>query len=191
MNQLTKFFVSTIAVLGCLQWSSKAIAVTFSWTGGGGYSATGNFTYNDANSDNFARTGEFTSFNITFTDSGNAVLKTYDINQLQLFTSAFNFNYDIINNHILATGNYNTANGFSIGDSQNDGLGGGYWLYTDFTGLNDIAFDNGSSGPLDSGGTFNTQAVPFEFSPTLGFLILGGWFGGRKLISAFKQNSRG
>ncbi len=34
---------------------------------------------------------------------------------------------------------------------------------------------------------FDVQPVPFEFSPTLSLLVLGGCFGGKKLINKFKN----
>jgi hypothetical protein len=35
----------------------------------------------------------------------------------------------------------------------------------------------------------NVEQVPFEFSPTLGLLVIGGLFGGSHLRSRFKSNN--
>ena len=64
MRQLVKFAIGTITFFGCLQGALSAQAITFefNWTGDSGYSATGNFNFNDANSDGFARSNEFGVF---------------------------------------------------------------------------------------------------------------------------------
>jgi hypothetical protein len=178
MRQLVKFAIGTITFFGCLQGALSAQAITFefNWTGDSGYSATGNFNFNDANSDGFARSNEFTAFNITFRDDVSNSLATYDLNQLQLFTPAFNFNYDIVNNLVLQSGNSDAIDGFSIGDSV--GVPGfpGYLLNT--SAGSGITFGNSDFSSSDFGGTFAATPVPFEVSPTssLGIFILGAAF---------------
>lgn len=174
MRQLVKFAIGTITFFGCLQGALSAQAITFefNWTGDSGYSATGNFNFNDANSDGFARSNEFTAFNITFRDDVSNSLATYDLNQLQLFTPAFNFNYDIGNNKVLQSGNSDAIDGFSIGN----GDVGGYLLNT--SDASGITFGNSDFSSSDFGGTFAATPVPFEVSPTssLGIFILGAAF---------------
>ncbi|MEA5621338.1 proprotein convertase P-domain-containing protein [Cronbergia sp. UHCC 0137] len=45
---------------------------------------------------------------------------------------------------------------------------------------------NGNVGTLNNA-TLNVQPVPFEFSPTLGLLVLGGWFGRKKVVAKLKN----
>lgn len=65
----------------------------------------------------------------------------------------------------LAAGNYNYRVGFGVVDV--DGT------------------DRSSALLVDN---FDVQQVPFEFSPSLGLLIIGAWFGGSHLRSRFKSN---
>jgi hypothetical protein len=124
MRQFVKFAISTITFLGCLQGTLSAQAITFNWLGDDSYSATGDFTFNDANNDGFARPGEFTTLNITFKDSSSATLASYNLDYLQTTTPAFNFNYNIASNLVLQSGDPNASDGFSIGDSFRGMMGG-------------------------------------------------------------------
>ncbi|MEY2911045.1 MAG: hypothetical protein RLZZ184_354 [Cyanobacteriota bacterium] len=157
------FTIGIITFLACLQGSLSAQAITFNWRGDDGYSAMVDFTFNDVNNDGFARTSEFITFNITFKDSSSATLASYNLNYLQKTTPAFNFNYNIASNLILQSTDFNTDNGFSIGDNTT-----GYYFSTSPNG---ITFNNNDYNITDFGGT--VTAVPFESSPfTLSFLVV-------------------
>jgi hypothetical protein len=167
MRQFVKFAIGGIAFLSCLQGALSAQALTFqlNWTGDGGYSATGDFNFNDANNDGIARSNEFATFNITFSDNLSNTLATYNLNQLQLFTPAFNFNYDIVNNIVLQSGNSSDLDGFSIGDGDI-----GYLLNSN--GIDGISFGNSDLSISDFGGTVTATPIPFDFSPGVSFGIL-------------------
>jgi hypothetical protein len=166
------FTIGIITFLACLQGTLSAQAITFNWLGDGSYSATGDFSFNDANNDGFARKDEFTTFNITFKDSSSTTLASYDLNYLQTTTPAFNFNYNIASNLVLQSGNSYTPDGFSIGDNTT-----GYYFSSS---PSEITFSNSDSSITSFGGT--VTAVPFESSPfTLGFLVVP--FAIRKILN--------
>ncbi|WP_413172203.1 hypothetical protein [Anabaena azotica] len=189
MRQFIKFALGGIAFLSCFQTALSAQALTyqFTWTGDNGYSAVGNFSFNDTDNDTVARTNnsnnlnEFTVFNITFRDlvsNSLATLTTYDLNQLQSFNPAFNFNYDIVNNVVLQTGNPSDSDGFSIGDGD-----AGFLLTSN--GNDGVSFGDANETVFDFGGIVTATPIPFEFSPTLSLGILGAVFAiqkGRKRL---------
>ncbi|MBS9383588.1 MAG: hypothetical protein HEQ24_04905 [Dolichospermum sp. BR01] len=179
MRQFVKFAISTITFLGCLQGTLSARAITFNWLGDDSYSATGDFTFNDANNDGFARPGEFTTLNITFKDSSSATLASYNLDYLQTTTPAFNFNYNIASNSVFQSGDPNASDGFSIGDTTT-----GYYFSSSPGG---ITFSNSDNSITDFGGT--VTAVPFESSPfTLGFLVVP--FAIRKIFNRLQVKAK-
>ncbi len=54
-------------------------------------------------------------------------------------------------------------------------------------GFRVATIDNTSGQGVLTVNNFDAQPVPFEFSPTLSLLVLGGCFGGKKLINKFKN----
>ncbi|MEA5618815.1 hypothetical protein VB711_13340 [Cronbergia sp. UHCC 0137] len=171
---------------------ASALDFTLNWTGtdafGNGISSlTGTFTGTDLNSDGIIRGGtlfganEVTAFNVSFTNAnpGSVSLISYNLGQLQSFSPAFNFNYDITSSTVLQSGNAGDNNGFAIGDNS------GYLLDTTLgSGITFTDFANSAAD--DAGGTLTATPVPFEFSPTLGLLALGGWFGRKKVANKIK-----
>ncbi len=167
--------------------SAQALTYQFNWTGENGYSATGDFSFNDLDNDGIARANnsnnfnEFTVFNITFRElltNSLATLATYDLNQLQSLNPTFNFNYDFVNNVVLQTGNFSDADGFSISDGHN-----GFFLTRN--GKDRISFGETDETVFDFSGIVTATPIPFEFSPTLSLSILSAVFAiqkGRKRL---------
>jgi hypothetical protein len=187
MRQLVKFAIGGIAFLSCLQeaLSAQALTYQFTWTGNDSYSATGDFSFNNVNNDDFARSidNEFTTFNITFRDNSSNPLATYNLNQMQIFNPAFNFNYDIVNDLVLQSGNSNTLTGFSVGD-------GDFGFLLNTSAGSEISFGNNDFSISDFGGTLTATSVPFEFSQALSLGILGAAFAiqkGRKRLQVTKK----
>ena len=168
---------------------AKALDFSLSWTGtdvfGGTSSLTGTFSGADNDSDGILRTNnslgnnELTAFEVTFNNSSQGTLVTYNLSNLLSFSPNFNFNYDIANGEVLQSGNASSATGFSIG------INGEYLL--DTTAGSGITFTNFNNFLLNaSGGTLNATPVPFEFSQTLSLVILGGVFAMRKSLQRRK-----
>jgi len=158
---------------------ASALDFTLNWTGtdafGNGVSSlAGTFTGTDLDTDGIIEggslfgTNEVTAFDISFSNGGSLV--SYNLVQLQGFSSAFNFNYDIASSTVLQSGNAGDSNGFSIGS------GSGYLL--DTTLGSGITFtDYVNSAADDAGGTLTATPVPFELDATAGILTLGAIWG--------------
>jgi hypothetical protein len=183
LRDLFKVSLLTIAMSFGTVSSAHAISFTLNWTGTNGISLTGTFTGTD-NPDpvtglgdgvirggNLNGSNELSDFTITFRDSTNGNLATYDLNTQLISNSSFNFNYQLSPPPagILQAGNATDPNGFSIGISN------GYILDTtsgvvNFTDNNFVYFDSGNAA-------LTATPVPFEFEGSAGILTLGAIWG--------------
>jgi len=168
------FQVSLFAIAMTFGTVSSAHALTFTlnWTGNSGASLTGTFTGTDVDGDDVINgrgtNNEVTAFDITFRDSTNAELASYNLTQLLGFTPDFNFNYSLVSPvGVLQSGNALSTTGFSIGN--------GYLLETTESGIEFGDYVNFSAN--DSGGTLTATPVPFELDATAGILTLGSIWG--------------
>lgn len=89
------------------------------------------------------------------------------------------------NNFVHKNTNYYSAS--SNRDTYSvTGLAEGEYTYRVGFGVVDVdGTDRTSALLLDN---MNVEQVPFEFSPSLGLLVIGGLFGGSRLRSRFKSN---
>ncbi|WP_353930030.1 hypothetical protein WJM97_17255 [Okeanomitos corallinicola TIOX110] len=164
---------------------ANALDFNLTWTGtdafgAGTSSLTGTFSGVDLDSDgvleggNLSGGNEVTAFDITFSNTNEGTLATYNLSQLLSFNPSFNFNYDIASGNVLQSGNANSSTGFAIGDGDL-----GYLLDTTAgSGISFTDFNNFTAN--DQFGTLSATAVPFEFSPMLSLGILGAAFAIRK-----------
>ncbi|NET69659.1 MAG: hypothetical protein F6K62_00950 [Sphaerospermopsis sp. SIO1G2] len=192
-NRFLQVSLLTIVMGWGVSEPANALDFSLSWNGdgilGGGISSlTGTFSGVDSDSDGILEGGnlfgsnELTAFDITFNNSNEGTLATYNLSELLSFSPDFNFNYNIASGQVLQSGNANSATGFSIGNGVT-----GYLL--DTSAGSGISFaDNIDFSSSDLGGTLNatTTAVPFEFSQTLSLVILGGAFAMRKSLQRRK-----
>ncbi|MBE9210860.1 PEP-CTERM sorting domain-containing protein [Nostoc sp. LEGE 06077] len=190
---MNKFFTqikATVAVavvtsLATVINISQADAASFdlSWLGLQGYSARGNFTFDDSFLGSVVTRNELSDFNISFFDPTGALLQSFDYD-FPNPNSSFNFNFDTVSRTVLQTGNFDTTNGFDLGID----------FATEVTGLSFYTFVNSDQGVpnttiflkddlspeactvpncrLDIGGQLTATAVP-EPSAILGLLVAG------------------
>ncbi|MEM6434080.1 MAG: PEP-CTERM sorting domain-containing protein [Cyanobacteria bacterium P01_D01_bin.115] len=108
--------VGTALSLGTL---APAQAATFrlSWTGQIlGYSAEGQFSYDDAQTyeNGIVRGDDLDAFDITFFDPQGNLIQEFEDNHLTY--AGFNFNFDTQTGEILQDGSFNEPNGIDIGE---------------------------------------------------------------------------
>ena len=185
MRQLLKSATVGLLSLGACSLSVlPANGATISWEGTQGYSMTGDFDFNNLNGDDFARTAdsEITQFNVTFSDTSNNTLITYDLATLDTFFPEFNFNYQISTGQVLQSGDAGDPNGFRIGDNN----AGVILDTTQGSGISFVDNEFGSTPGFGFGGTLEATdeatAVPFEAEGTIGLVFLGSflWYRNRK-----------
>ncbi len=165
--------------------SASAISLNLNWTGTGAdptdiYSLTGSFTGTDLNSNGFIRsieTGEITDFTLNFFKN-SAPLVSYNSATI-LNDGQFNFNYEIVTNTILQTGNLADPTGFSIGAPNSSG-----YSLDSFDGSTLNFNDNTGGSDFASGGTLTATPVPFEFEGSAGILTIGAIWG----INKWRKN---
>jgi hypothetical protein len=122
------------------------------------------FTLYDANSDISTR-----SINVLDDSSGNI---------------SYPLGSEVTNFQGTNTTYYNTGNQYIYESSS---LAAGDYTYKVGFGVVDVdGVDRTSALLVDN---INVEQIPFEFSPTLGLLIVGALFGGSRLRSRFKSNN--
>ena len=176
---------STTYLAGTTSASAFSLNIIWSGTGdvSGTYSLTGSFTGNNTVVDDFIRSSdiEISDFVINFRQDPSTPLASYNFAQISTDPS-FNFNYQISTNTILQTGFPGVPTGFSIGNSVNgyslDSGNGSKLSFNDFTTAGDKSA---------SGGVLTATPVPFEFETGTGLLILGAWFGRKKVMTKIKS----
>lgn len=132
---------------------AKAITfLSFSWEGQvAGFGIEGEFSYDDASvpADGIVRKDDLLSFDVSFFDPEDNLLRTYVDNHLTY--DLFNFNYDTKSRMILQDGGFPEPDGIDIGEFTEIGE-------NQFTGLNFWSRPPGSSVPHvhfdDWGGEF-------------------------------------
>lgn len=175
--------VTSIATLVNLP-SADAASFNLEWTGEQGYSAKGNFSYDDNFSGSIVTEDDLTSFTISFFNPEGTLLQEFNYN-FPNQSSNFNFNFDTVTKTVLQTGNFDTSEGFDLGID----------FATEVTGLSFYTYQNADEGlptaqiflkddlspevcdtypncRLDLGGQLTAIAVP-EPGVILGLLVAG------------------
>jgi hypothetical protein len=164
--------------------SADAASFELNWQGNQGYSAKGNFSYDDSFIGNIVTKEQLTDFAISFFDPQGTLLQNFQYDFPQTDTS-FNFNFDTVTNTVLQTGNFDTANGFDLGiDFATDVTGLDFYTYLNAEqGLptatiflkDDLSPEVCDTFPdcrLDLGGQLTATAIP-EPGAITGLLVMG------------------
>lgn len=169
--------------------SANAASFDLDWIGNKGYSAKGNFSYDDDFLGSIVTKDELTRFAISFFDPEGTLLQRFNYD-FPNPSSSFNFNFDTVTQTVLQTGNFDTSEGFDLGID----------FATDVTGLDFYTYQNPDQGlptaqiflkddlspevcdtypdcRLDLGGQLTATAVP-EPGAILGLLVVGSLSGG-------------
>jgi hypothetical protein len=134
---------------------ANAAAFKLSWTGNQGYSAKGQFSYDDAVSGNIITKDQLNSFAISFFNPQGVLLQEFNYS-FPNSSSSFNFNFDRLEKKVLQTGNFDTPNGFDLGSNFN----------TDVQGLFFYTFGDSSQG-IPAGTIFLKDDNSPEVSPAV------------------------
>ena len=127
-NNLSASEIDAIALTE--EESTEETVFNFEWTGQiAGFSAEGQFSYDEDGSieDGIVREEDLNSFDISFYDPEDNLLKTYEDNHLTF--PEFNFAFDTETNEILQDGVYFGPTGLNVGEKTAVGD-------DEFTGLN-------------------------------------------------------
>ncbi|MBE9005204.1 PEP-CTERM sorting domain-containing protein [Fortiea sp. LEGE XX443] len=108
--------VAAIASTATLMNIPQADAASFqlSWLGLQGYSATGQFTFDDSFLGSTVTRDELSDFAISFFDPAGNLVQSFDYD-FPNPNSSFNFNFDTVSQTVLQTDNFDTPNGFDLG----------------------------------------------------------------------------
>ncbi|MCC5637051.1 PEP-CTERM sorting domain-containing protein [Nostoc sp. CHAB 5844] len=163
---------------------ADAAAYDLSWLGGQGYSARGNFKFDDSFLGSVVTRDQLSDFRISFFDPGGTLLQSFNYN-FPNPNSSFNFNFDTVSQTVRQTDNFDTPNGFDLGiDFATEITGLSFYTYVNpEQGLpnatiflkDDLSPEVCSTFPncrLDVGGQLTATAVP-EPSTILGLLVAG------------------
>ncbi|BAY39181.1 hypothetical protein NIES2111_35310 [Nostoc sp. NIES-2111] len=132
---------------------ADAAAFKLSWTGNQGYSAKGQFSFDDTSSSNIVTKDQLNSFAISFFNPQGVLLREFDYS-FPNSSNSFNFNFDRATRTVLQTGNFDTPNGFDLGSDFN----------TDVEGLFFYTFGD-SSREIPEGTIFLKDDNSLEVSP--------------------------
>ncbi|WP_242055424.1 hypothetical protein [Nostoc flagelliforme] len=120
MKSIRNQIKSTVAVaafssIATLMRVSSADAASYKldWLGDQGYSAEGQFSYNDSFLGSIVTKDQLTDFAISFFNPEGSLLQNFNYDFPQS-DSAFNFNFDTVTETVLQTGNFDTSNGFDL-----------------------------------------------------------------------------
>lgn len=191
MNRLFTPIKATVAVAIATSMATfinipQADAASFelSWVGGQGYSASGNFTFDDSFLGSVITRDQLSDFAISFFDPAGTLLQSFDYD-FPNPNSSFNFNFDTVSQTVLQTDNFDTPNGFDLGiDFATEVTGLSFYTFLDpEQGLpNATIFLKDDLSPevcptfpncrLDVGGELTATAIP-EPSAIFGLFVLG------------------
>ena len=108
--------------------SAEAAAFNLSWKGNQGYSAKGQFSYDDNSLETIVTKDQLTSFAISFLNPAGTVLKKFNYS-FPTSSSSFNFNFNKATKTVLQTGDFDTPNGFDLGSNFAEDVQG-FFFYT-------------------------------------------------------------
>ncbi|MBD2246928.1 PEP-CTERM sorting domain-containing protein [Nostoc sp. FACHB-888] len=174
---------SSIATLMSVS-SADAASYQLDWLGDQGYSAKGQFSYNDSFIGSIVTKDQLTDFAISFFNSEGSLLQNFNYDFPQS-DSTFNFNFDTVTETVLQTGNFDTSNGFDLGiDFATDVTGLDFYTYLNAEqklptakiflkdDLSPEVCDTYPNCRLDLGGELTATAIP-EPGAIFGLLVLG------------------
>ncbi|MBW4453574.1 MAG: PEP-CTERM sorting domain-containing protein [Nostoc indistinguendum CM1-VF10] len=174
---------SSIATLMSVS-SADAASYQLDWLGDQGYSAKGQFSYDDSFLGSIVTKDQLTDFAISFFNPKGSLLQNFNY-EFPQSDSTFNFNFDTVTETVLQTGNFDTSNGFDLGiDFATDVTGLDFYTYLNAEqGLptakiflkDDISPEVCDTYPncrLDLGGELTATAIP-EPGAIFGLLVLG------------------
>ncbi|MBD2515673.1 PEP-CTERM sorting domain-containing protein [Nostoc sp. FACHB-973] len=164
--------------------SADAASFELNWLGDKGYSAKGQFSYDDSFLLSIVTKEQLTDFAISFFDPQGSLLQNFQYDFPQADNS-FNFNFDTVTKTVLQTGNFDTPNGFDLGiDFATDVTGLDFYTYLNAEqGLptakiflkDDLSPEVCDTYPdcrLDFGGKLTATAIP-EPGVISGLLVVG------------------
>lgn len=164
--------------------SADAASYQIDWLGDQGYSAKGQFSYDDNFLGSIVTKDQLTDFAISFFNPEGSLLQNFNYDFPQS-DSTFNFNFDTVTETILQTGNFDTSNGFDLGiDFARDVTGLNFYTYLNTEqglptakiflkdDLSPEVCDTYPNCRLDLGGELTATAIP-EPSAIFGLLVLG------------------
>ncbi|MEA5602264.1 PEP-CTERM sorting domain-containing protein [Nostoc sp. UHCC 0252] len=164
--------------------SADAASFELDWLGDKGYSAKGQFSYDDNFLGSIVTKDQLTDFGISFFNPQGTLLQSFNYDFPQS-DSSFNFNFDPVTKTVLQTGNFDTSNGFDLGiDFATDVTGLDFYTYLNAEqGLptakiflkDDLSPEVCDTYPdcrLDLGGKLTATAIP-EPGAIFGLLVLG------------------
>ncbi len=169
--------ISTTVLMSTTK-SASAITYNFDWTGDSGYSVTGSFSFDESTApatiskSGLGATNDLETLIVSFFDPSSTPLGTF--NNVVGGVSSYqylNFNFDTVNESFT---------GFiDIGEDTDTNNPNEYYL---FGTIPNLEIFNPASGTVDNGNSpinvaADSASVPFEFSPSLGLLLMGGIFG--------------
>ncbi len=164
--------------------SADAASYRLDWLGDQGYSAQGQFSYDDSFLGSVVTKDQLTDFAISFFNPEGSLLQNFNYDFPQL-DSTFNFNFDTITKTVLQTGNFDTSNGLDLGiDFATDVTGLDFYTYLNpeqglptakiflKDDLSPEVCDTYPNCRLDLGGELTATAIP-EPGAIFGLLVLG------------------
>ena len=164
--------------------SADAASFDLDWIGDQGYSAKGNFSYDDNFLGSIVTKDDSTRFTISFFNPEGTLLQKFNYD-FPNPSSSFNFNFDTVTKTVLQTGNFDTSEGFDLGiDFTTDVIGLSFYTYQNpdqglptakiflKDDLSPEVCDTYPNCRLDLGGQLTAIAVP-EPGAILGLLIAG------------------
>ncbi|OYD87005.1 PEP-CTERM sorting domain-containing protein [Nostoc sp. 'Peltigera membranacea cyanobiont' 213] len=190
MKSIRNQIKATVAVVAFSSMASlinapNADAASFEldWRGDKGYSAKGQFSYDDNLLGSIVTKEQLTNFGISFFNPQGTLLQTFNYDFPQS-DSSFNFNFDPVTKTVLQTGSFDATNGFDLGiDFATDVTGLDFYTYLNAEqGLptakiflkDDLSPEVCNTYPdcrLDLGGKLTATAIP-EPGAIFGLLVL-------------------
>ncbi len=174
---------SSIATLMSVS-SADAASYKLDWLGDQGYSAKGQFSYDDNFLGSIVTKNHLTDFAISFFNPEGSLLQNFNYDFPQS-DSTFNFNFDTVTETVLKTGNFDTSNGFDLGiDFATDVTGLDFYTYLNAEqglptakiflkdDLSPEVCDTYPNCRLDLGGELTATAIP-EPGAIFGLLVIG------------------
>lgn len=164
--------------------NADAASFELDWLGDKGYSAKGQFSYDDNFLGSIVTRDQLTDFAISFFNPQGTLLQNfnYDFSQSD---SSFNFNFDPVTKTVLQADNFDTPNGFDLGiDFATDVAGLDFYTYLNpdqglptakiflKDDLSPEVCDTYPNCRLDLGGKLTATAIP-EPGAIFGLLVIG------------------
>lgn len=164
--------------------SANAASFELDWLGDKGYSAKGQFSYDDNFLGSIVTKDQLTDFAISFFDPQGTLLQNFNYDFPQP-DSSFNFNFDTVVKTVLQRDNFDTSNGFDLGiDFGRDVAGLDFYTYLNpdqglptakiflKDDLSPEVCDTYPNCRLDLGGKLTATAIP-EPGAIFGLLVVG------------------